>query len=166
MPDGRMTKEEAALRVARTGNEKPHVGPIVSADPGRTDTHAIDVHAGSYVIPADIVSGLGEGNTLAGMKILDKMFTATPYTTGGPATMQSIVGGAKQIKAGGKVSSPSKSPQVPIVAAGGEYVIAPDKVTEIGSGDMDRGHKILDAFVKTVRRQHIKTLTKLPGPSK
>lgn len=163
MPDGRMTKEEAALRVARTGNEPAHVGPIVSADPGRTDTHPIDVHAGSYVVPADIVSALGENNSLAGMKILDKMFNATPYTAGGPATYQSIVNGPKQISAGGKVAG--KSSQVPIVAAGGEYVIAPDAVSRIGQGNMDRGHKILDAFVKKVRRDHIKTLSKLPGPA-
>jgi len=55
---------------------------------------------------------------------------------------------------------------VPIVAAGGEYVIPPEDVVEIGKGDMDHGHKILDAFVKKMRQKTIKTLQNLPGPKR
>jgi len=55
---------------------------------------------------------------------------------------------------------------VPIVAAGGEYVIPPEDVTHIGGGDLDHGHKILDAFVKKMRQKTIKTLQRLPGPKK
>jgi hypothetical protein len=55
---------------------------------------------------------------------------------------------------------------VPIVAAGGEYVIPPEDVVHIGGGDMDHGHKVLDAFVKKMRQKTIKTLQGLPGPKK
>mgnify|MGYP000402676746 CR=1 FL=1 len=55
---------------------------------------------------------------------------------------------------------------VPIVAAGGEYVIPPEDVIHIGGGDLDHGHKILDAFVKKMRQKTIKTLQNLPGPKK
>jgi len=55
---------------------------------------------------------------------------------------------------------------VPIVAAGGEYVITPEQVASIGKGDLDHGHKILDAFVKKTRAKTIDTLKKLPGPKK
>ena len=55
---------------------------------------------------------------------------------------------------------------VPIVAAGGEYVIPPEDVVHIGGGDLDHGHKILDAFVKKMRQKTIKTLQNLPGPKK
>jgi hypothetical protein len=55
---------------------------------------------------------------------------------------------------------------VPIVAAGGEYVIHPDVIVQIGGGDMDRGHKELDDFVKASRAKTVKTLQKLPGPKK
>jgi hypothetical protein len=55
---------------------------------------------------------------------------------------------------------------VPIVAAGGEYVIPPEAVVHIGGGDMDHGHKVLDAFVKKMRQKTIKTLQGLPGPKK
>jgi hypothetical protein len=61
----------------------PH-GMINSAIPGRTDKHPMNVAAGSYVLPADIPSALGQGNTAAGGQILNKMFTAGPY---GMATM-------------------------------------------------------------------------------
>jgi hypothetical protein len=55
---------------------------------------------------------------------------------------------------------------VPIVAAGGEYVIPPEVVTAIGDGDIDLGHTELDSFVKTMRKRLIDTLKKLPGPKK
>jgi hypothetical protein len=55
---------------------------------------------------------------------------------------------------------------VPIVAAGGEYVIPPEDVVHIGGGDLDHGHKVLDAFVKKMRQKTIKTLQNLPGPKK
>jgi 8-oxo-dGTP pyrophosphatase MutT (NUDIX family) len=55
---------------------------------------------------------------------------------------------------------------VPIVAAGGEWVIDPRTVAKIGNGDMDMGHRVLDEFVKRVRRELIGTLSKLPGPKR
>jgi len=55
---------------------------------------------------------------------------------------------------------------IPIVAAGGEYVIPPEDVVHIGGGDLDHGHKILDSFVKKMRQKTIKTLQNLPGPKK
>lgn len=55
---------------------------------------------------------------------------------------------------------------VPIIAAGGEYVIPPEDVVHIGGGDLDHGHKVLDAFVKKMRQKTIKTLQSLPGPKK
>jgi len=55
---------------------------------------------------------------------------------------------------------------VPIVAAGGEYVVHPDVVKRLGGGDMEKGHNYLDAFVKGVRHHLIKTLSKLPGPKR
>jgi hypothetical protein len=53
---------------------------------------------------------------------------------------------------------------MPIVAAGGEYVIHPETVHHLGGGNIDAGHQILDAFVKHVRAKHIHTLKKLKPP--
>lgn len=55
---------------------------------------------------------------------------------------------------------------VPIVAAGGEYVLSPDQVRAAGRGDADLGTKVLDEFVKRSRARNIKTLQRLPGPAK
>lgn len=127
-------------RKARADGGGVHVGPIISDVPGRTDSHPMDVAAGSYVVPAYAVSHLGENNTLAGMKVLQHMF-----------------GDIHNRASGGQV--------VPIAAAGGEYVIPPNKVAEIGGGDMDHGHKVLDAWVMSLKRDHIKTLKGLARPA-
>ena len=52
----------------------PVIGAINTATPGRADAHPTHVPPGSYVMPADIVSSMGEGNTAAGQKLLAKMF--------------------------------------------------------------------------------------------
>lgn len=129
---------ESALQLAG----KPHVGPINSHVAGRTDHIKMSVPPESFVVPADVVSGLGEGNTANGMKVLSKLF-------GMEAPAPRAAGGS-----------------VPIAAAGGEFVIPPEKVSEIGSGDMKRGHQILDHFVRHARADTIKTLRGLPGPHK
>ena len=122
-------------------NEKIHVGPIHSNVAGRTDHLPINVPSGSYVIPADIISAMGEGNTMAGFQIANEVF------------------GVQQ-------QDPSHEP-VEIVAAGGEYVISPENVADrVGGGDIDLGHTNLDDFVTSYRDKTIKTLSALPGPKR
>jgi hypothetical protein len=65
---------------------------------------------------------------------------------------------------GGKTSN--NDDHVPIVAAGGEYIVHPDVVRDIGHGSMKAGHSVLDKFVLKVRKHHIDTLKKLPPPKK
>jgi hypothetical protein len=136
---------------------KIHVGPIRSPVAGRTDHLPMHVHSGSYVIPADIISAMGEGNTEAGFKVANTIFTPVPEMKGAP-------GMDAQLGLPGKAEGGSIGPPVPIVAAGGEYVIHPDDVTRIGGGDIDRGHKELDSFVKMMRAKTVQTLRKLPPP--
>jgi hypothetical protein len=121
-----------------------HLGPIHSPVAGRTDHLPMHVPSGSYVIPADIVSSLGEGNTMAGFRAVKMMFRDAPQ------------GNFAQ---GGNVGEP-----VPIVAAGGEYVLSPDDVIWAGRGDLDAGHRALDNWIRATRKDLIKTLQKLPGP--
>jgi hypothetical protein len=136
-----------ALRIARkAGGGGVFSGYIHGATGGRTDNRPIDVESGSYIVPADILSGLGEGNSHAGWAALQAQFGMD-----GPPTKAD----------GGEVGAP-----VPIVAASGEGVIPRSKVAEIGGGDLERGHSILDAMVSHVRKRTIKTLRKLPKPRK
>lgn len=119
---------------------KLFVGPIHSTVAGRTDHLPMNVPSGSYVIPADIISAMGEGNTVTGFRVANQVFGAQRLT-------------------------PQDTP-TEIVAAGGEYVICPAQVSRIGGGDMALGHKNLDGFVTGMRAKTIKTLKKLPGPKK
>lgn len=157
-------------------------GPLLDAGPGRTDTLPIKVPPGSYVLPADIVSGLpgAQGNSLAGHVALNKMLNALPLVPdkapygadSKPLPRGSTIPGLMNVHhlmrkelgehKGGKV--PEEGKPVDIMAAGGEHVIPPEMVKRIGLGNLKRGHEILDAFVKEVRKKNIKELKKLPGP--
>lgn len=127
---------------------KVHTGPIHSPVAGRTDHLPMHVHSGSYVIPADIISAMGEGNTMAGFRVANQLFGPTQGMPMGRAR-------------GGETGA-----LVPIVAAGGEYVIHPEDVMRHGDGNLDEGHKVLDSFVKKFRAKTVQTLKKLPGPAK
>ena len=122
------------------GLKPPHVGALVSDVPGRTDAIKTHVKPESFVIPADVVSHFGEGNTLAGMKVLNQTF--------------------------GLGDAPAKKGDtgMPVAVAGGEMVIPPEIVAKVGGGDMKRGHDTLREFVLHARAEHIKTLKKLKPP--
>lgn len=190
----------AAMRMARDnrkrraegGAAKPiaakatmhHSGPIMSSVAGRTDHLPMHVPDGAYVLPADIVSGLGEGNTMAGFKIaknLPKLFAQTFYGkkkagAGMPMGVGSTPYGSPKGAPYDQEAMPYDVPEphadggkargVPIVAAGGEFVYSPEEIMAFGNGDLSAGHKILDAWVTHYREHLIKTLRKLPGPRK
>jgi hypothetical protein len=139
-----MSLKACAQRLAKGGFVKSDV-------PGRTDKIAGKLPPGAFVIPADIVSALGEGNSNAGAQILDGL-------------IRSEVWGGSNL--GAQSSARPKMDPSPVIVAGGEYVIMPDVVAQIGGGSMERGHKILDAFVRKVREKHISTLQSLPGPKR
>lgn len=145
---------------------KLHVGPIHSAVAGRTDHLNMHVPKGAYVLPADVVSALGEGNTMAGFKVVKTLFGEPDYVEGEPYGLDTarLPYGVNtpHRAAGGAVEGDG----VPIIAAGGEVVLSPQQVVRAGKGDMDDGHKIIDIIVKRVRANNIKTLSKLPGPKK
>lgn len=140
---------------------KLHTGPIHSAVAGRTDHLPMHVPSGSYVIPADIISGMGEGNTVAGFKVAKSIFSSHFYGSGTPYGASGLPYG---MPSPGKASGGEAT--VPIVAAGGEYVISPSDVAALGKGNLDDGHKILDHFVKQFRAKTVKVLSNLPGPKK
>lgn len=134
----------AAYRIKREKRAKGgavHVGALKGDTGGRADARPIEVPANAYVIPADVVSGMGEGNTDHGMKVLEEVF-------------------------GAGEGDHSQHESVPIYAADGEFVIGPEKVLEIGNGNAEQGHKELDKFVLMMRKKIIKTMSKLPGPAK
>lgn len=149
-----------------------HTGPIMSAVPGRTDKHAMNVPSGSYVVPADVVSHLGQNNTSAGMQVLHKELHGGPY--GGPGAKTPKIKGLglpkppkmSMANKGGRKNDHHMGSPVPVMTAGGEYVIPPEIVLQFGNGDLKRGHAELDKRIMNLRKKHIQTLRKLPPPAK
>jgi hypothetical protein len=137
-----------------------HIGPIHSPVAGRTDHLPMHVPSGSYVIPADIISAMGEGNTIAGFKHMRRVFGGAPYGGSGMPYGQGSGPYGEHLATGGEADA------VPIVAAGGEYVLSPEHVRQAGGGDLEMGHRVLDEFVKRKRAETVKTLKNLPGPKK
>lgn len=138
------------LQQSPVGQHALHPGGLIhSAVPGRTDQLRIAVPNESHIIPADIVSSLGQGNTMAGAKMLDQMFRRQQKA--GLAHGGHVHGGLGP---------------VPIVAAGGEYAVTPEEVAALGGGDMKRGHDLIDQMIKRVREYTIKRLKTLPPPKK
>ena len=138
-------------------------GLINSLVPGRTDQLPMDVPDGSYVIPADVIAAMGQGNTMSGAKLLEDLFT-------GPANPRQIQG--LGLASGGA----AKRQPVSVMVAGGEMLVPPRVIAMLGhrelkgKGSADQklsaGHKALDRMVLMVRAQNIKHLKKLPGPKK
>ncbi len=136
--------------------------------PGRTDNIHVKVKHNSYVVPADVTSGLGQGNTMAGAKFLDSITGASGNKIPGNSAM----------KEPGHFSSGGTVKTVPIIVAGGEYLFSPESVEKIGREALEKvgkrssskehsireGHKILDAFVLHQRKKTIETNKNLPGP--
>lgn len=148
---GRSRQRRGDLKVDRSG-------ALQSTIPGRTDHIPMTAPTGSYVVPADVVSGLGEGNSLAGAKIMAEMLKGGPW---GPDTSaQMPTGPASPMARGGKTKP------VPILAAGGEYVISPQDVRRIGGGNERRGHQVLDKWVVSERGKIVKKMKSLPGPKR
>lgn len=208
-----------------SGRALAHEGMIKSPVPGRTDALPITVGGGAYILPADHLAAIGQGNSVAGGQIANQMLglskkgglrmpraiihkqgrlkmkmaeggrafddwvEAGPFSssiddrrfeTEQQAVREAAQAAAKRTKrfTARKIINPTdfksaldfavggSAPDVPIVAAGGEYVVSPEKVREIGGGDLDRGHQILDSWVLSTRKKHIKTLKSLKPPKK
>ena len=132
-----------ALAIAlKTAGVKPsrasggHVGALKGATGGRADVLPVDVPDGAYVIPADVVSALGDGNTAAGFEHMKRMFPSEGVPTRG-------TGGGVKCK-----------------LSDGEFVVSPQDVETHG------GHDVFDKWIVGVRHADIKRRQNLPGPVK
>jgi hypothetical protein len=141
---------DIARSIRRAKGGRVHVGPIVGDTGGRADKVPMEVPDGSYVLTADHCSSMGEGNTLAGFEKLKKMFPKS-------------VAAYKAAKARGPVQRATGG-RVPILAADGEFVIAPVDILDRW-GSLEEGHRILDAWQTASRKEHVKTLSKLAPPA-
>lgn len=95
---------------------------------------------GGFVVPADVVSALGNGSTDAGLR-----------------TLQAKMGAVKPIKGQGDGLSDSIKTSIdgkqPARVADGEAYIPPATVAKIGGGDPKKGAKKLYAMMDKIRQQ-------------
>lgn len=120
----------AAPRIARASGgiidspAAPFTGPIVTAGGGRTDDVPMHVPSGAYVLPADVVSHIGEGNSLAGLKLLTMMFGAPWKASGGPlgaAMPQKARGAGVREPALGRPNAPYPAMAAPMPKPGAMF---------------------------------------------
>jgi hypothetical protein len=145
-------------------------GFLHSSVPGRTDKLPITVGGGAYVLPADHVAALGQGNSLSGANIVSKMFKSGPYGTT-PMPLRGTSAKVPHLNLTPKAPKTARGGDVghgkptPIVAAGGEIVLSPEQIIK-RFGSLEKGHKALDNWVIKTRKKHIKTLRGLKPPKK
>lgn len=159
---------------------------------GRADHLTTTAPGGSYIVPADVISGIGEGNSLAGAAAVEHWLNTGPWGTRLPrgkgggrglphAPMPHSVGYPEVHDAkGGGVQGGVGSGRVPVKLSHGEYQIGPRHVLAIGrhllkkhggTGRNDRlamklGHDALDAWVVHERKKVADKMKKLPGPTR
>ena len=98
------------------------------------------------MVPADVVSGIGQGNTLAGAKGL---------AGGLPKGLPGFARG------GGVTGEPDL---VPAKVSAGEFFVHPAHVAALGGGSLKAGSDRLDAMVTRVRGTNARVATRMPPP--
>ena len=161
-----------AMNIARATKPMPKIPGvhlIHSPVPGRVDRIPMQARTGSYVLPAHVVSGLGQGNTYAGARMWGQMIAHSI----GPAGVQNTMKAARfkpptlrpmqKFRDGGGVADDGYTP---IIVSGGEMLVDPEIVEAMGNGDADEGKKALERSVKIIHQETLKHMKKLPPPVK
>jgi hypothetical protein len=120
-------------------------GPMTEAQKQNSTYAAGGMAKGGFVVPADVVSALGNGSTNAGLRALKSKFGAVKHIKGkGDGLSDSI--------------PTSIDGKQPARVADGEAYIDPKTVAKVGGGDSKKGAKKLYAMMDKIRSQaHGKT---------
>ena len=129
--DPTVTDEDVKSWRASMGYKFAGGGAVPSSD-------APMLESGDFVIPADVVSGLGNGSTEPGMAFLQEALDAEPIRGGGDGMSDSLMTRIDGVQ--------------PAKVADGEAVVRRAKVEKIGGGDVERGTKELYKMMDQVRR--------------
>jgi len=139
----KLPKMKGGGEVEKERTEPLSSGPIVGNTMGRADKVNTKVANDSFIVPAHVVSALGEGNTMAGMAKLEKMFPGEGVRR------------AKGGKSGGHVD---------VALSDGEFSIDPAHVLKFGGGDMAKGHRLLKMACEHITNQTAEKLKHMPKP--
>jgi hypothetical protein len=114
-------------------------GYIYGDSGGQDDDVEMDLPENSYIINATAVSHLGDGNSAAGARKLDRFFHDLEHTMGLSQYKRHNSGGYTRRSIPAKVSQ-------------GEYRVEPHQVSLLGKGNNQNGAKKLDLLQKNVMR--------------
>lgn len=155
-------------------------GFLHGVTPGRADSITTTAPGGSHIIPADVIAGLGEGNSLAGARVMQGILDTGPggiplprgnRGMGAPRPPPAFrepaaTGGAIRLFPKERKSGGANDDETPVALSDGEFAITPHHVAAWGKGDIKKGHKLWDDWIVMRRKKDIATLKKLPGPVK
>lgn len=113
---------------------------------------------GSFVVPADVVSNIGDGNTSSGFAKLNNMFgkESSDYSLGGP--IKGPTGGLDDLR------QTTIAGEQAAALSDGEYVVSKGDVMRLGDGSNKKGAEKLYAMMDQVRMSKHGT-TKQPESS-
>lgn len=170
---------------ARNELDMPGGGFLHSGIAGRTDRLPIAVAADSHVIPADVIAGLGQDNSLSGANVMKAALRVGPYGDPhpqvvhghGPPRAPGIPGEVEREMFGyAEGGRPSERGISHTLMAGAEFVIPPHDWTDghswyrgvrsLGDGDVEEGHRRLREMTAKVRKHHIEFLKSAPEPKR
>lgn len=117
-------------------------GLVHGKEKGQKDNRPFTIEEGAYIVNATNLSDLGDGNSLAGDKEVNK-----------------FLGQYRPIKDG-------KKEKLKVLLSDGEKKIDRDLVTAIGRGSNERGAKMLDKAFKSLRGHKISNGLALPPKAK
>ncbi len=168
-----------------------HVGALRGDTPGRADKINTTVEDGSYILPARVVSFLGDGNSAAGFSRLERMFPnsvahrawgggvgmpkmgMTPHMPGMSAPHITPIRLPHLAGTPGMRKSPvphialakgGEAGHVPVSLSDGEFAISRRDCLNLGRDDIDRAHRALDQFVIDCDKAAVKHIKTTPPP--
>lgn len=149
----------AALQMKKGGNVMiPHIsieeeirspglaGYLMGATKGQDDMKDGYLVEDDFVIPADVVADIGDGNNIAGAKMLENHF--------------------KRFDENPRSSNPLIKSIIPAKVSDGEYVIKAKRVMNMGGGKAADGHKKLYNLINNVRKEKRGGKVSLPPKAK
>lgn len=182
---GMMSMSEADPWWARREATESDSGFLHGTTGGRTDAVKTQAPGGSYVIPADVIAGLGEGNSLAGARVASAIFGTGPHGIPlprfgggkGPPRPPSLPRNEAELKTGGTVplfkerarggGDKVADGNTAVDLSHGEFVLGPEDIKRrFGVADPKHAYPILDKWVVAQRKKQVDKLKKLPGPVK
>ena len=119
---------------------------------GTSDSIAAKIPIGSFVLPANVVSQLGRGDTTSGLEALDRAFGkgrgAVTDSERRPKGRGAVTDSERRPKGLGAVTDSERAPMGAIESylSRGEYVIPPDTVAAMGQGDPIKGADVLSRY--------------------